>query len=154
MSVFAKLASILALPLVLMNTLGVIVAGIWLAILSEWGSIGWGIGILLFGGFGLGLAMLPGLLLGAPAMAFHSKGIKVGFYFFGFLSSLYTIAVLTVWCIAILYVFAERADGGSIYPLLLWSYGVATGPIAWLAQKEQNEYSMISELAPQNWTGR
>ena len=149
MSVFEKLASLLALPLVLINTVGAIVAGIWLAILGEWGSIGWGIVMLMLGGFGLGLAMLPGLLLGGPAMAFHSKGIKVGFYFFGFLSSLFTIAVLSVWCIAVLYFFAKRADDSSIYPLLLWSYGVATGPIAWLAQKEANEFAMMSTFFAQ-----
>ena len=65
----------------------------------------------------------------------HEKGNNLGFYFFGFLGALYTVAVLTAWCIVVLYFFARQADSDSIIPILLWSYGVATGPIAWMTQK-------------------
>src|SRR5712692_8929458 len=136
MNAFAKIANALAVPLALINRFGGIVAGIWLAILGEWGSIGYGILMLVGAGFLLGRAMMPGMLFSAPAAAFLEKGNKPAFYFFGFLSTLYTIAVLTVWCVVVLYFFANRADTSSIIPMLLWSYGVATGPIAWLAQKD------------------
>lgn len=136
METFSRLATALAVPLGLLNLLGGIVAGIWLAVLGKWGIIGYGIGALFVSGFGLGIAMMPGLLFAAPAGVFYEKENKLGFYFFGFLGALYTVAVLTGWCIAVLYFFVSRADSTSIIPVLLWSYGVATGPIAWLAQKE------------------
>jgi hypothetical protein len=149
MNSFAKLVSVLAVPIGLLNAFGGIIAGIWLAILGEWGLIGYGIVALFISGFGLGFAMMPGLLLDVPAALLYEKGNKIGFYFFGFLSSLYTTAVLTIWCVVVLYFFAKQADAHSIIPVLLWSYGVATGPIGWLAEKDQNEYSLISTFFAQ-----
>jgi hypothetical protein len=153
MEAFNRLATALAVPLGLLNMLGGIVAGIWLAILGKWGIIGYGIAALFVSGFGLGIAMMPGLLFAAPAAALLEKGNKLGFYFFGFLSALYTVAILTVWCIAVLYFFARQADPSSIVPILLWSYGVATGPIGWMAQKEAQggggEGAMISTFFAQ-----
>ena len=153
METFTKFAAALSIPLALLNMLGGIVAGIWLAILGKWGIIGYGIAALFVSGFGLGIAMMPGLLFAAPAAALHEKGNKLGFRFFCFLGALYTVAVLTAWCIAVLYFFARQADSGSIIPILLWSYGVATGPIAWMAQKEAQggggEEAMISTFFAQ-----
>ena len=153
MEAFSKFAAALAVPLGLLNMLGGIIAGIWLAVLGKWGIIGYGVAALFVSGFGLGIAMMPGLLFAAPAAVLHEKGNKLGFYFFGFLGALYTVAVLTAWCIAVLYFFARQADSGSIIPILLWSYGVATGPIGWLAQKEAQggggEGAMISTFFAQ-----
>jgi hypothetical protein len=152
MNAFAKLANVLVVPFALLNAFGGIVSGIWLAVLGEWGSIGYGIGILFGGGFGLGLAMMPGMLLAAPAVILLQKGNKIWGYVFGFLSQLYTIAVLTVWCIAVLYFFLTRINDQSTIPILLWSYGIAIGPIAWLAEKELqsgNEYAMLSTFFAQ-----
>lgn len=136
MEALTKLAVVLSVPLGLLNLFGGVVAGIWLAILGKWGIIGYGVAALFVSGIGLGFAMIPGLLFAAPAVVLHEKGHKLGFYFFSFLGSLYTVVVLTAWCIAVLYFFGRQADPDSIIPVLLWSYGVATGPIAWMAQKE------------------
>lgn len=73
-------------------------------------------------------------------------------YFFGFLSAVYTFAVLSAWCLFILYFFSGRADENSSIPLLVWSYGVATGPIAYLAQKDLqsgNEYGGLAAFFSQ-----
>jgi hypothetical protein len=150
---FAKFAAAVAVPLGLLNILGGIVAGIWLAILGRWGIIGYGLLALVVSGYGLGLAMMPGLLFAVPAAALHEKGHKPVSYFFSFLSALYTMAVLAIWCMAVLFFFVRQADSSSIIPILIWSYGVATGPIAWMAQKEMQggggEYSMISTMFAQ-----
>ena len=64
------------------------------------------------------------------------------------ISSLYTAALIAAWGIGILYLFASRATAHSIVPLLIWSYGVASGPWSFLASKDQqgggNEYSAMS----------
>lgn len=152
MEALARLFSALSIPLAIINMLGGIVSGIWLAILGEWGSLGYGFLFLFVGAFAISLAMLPGLLLVGPAAYFHGKGIKAGFYFFGFLSSLYTIAVITLWCCVVLLFFAKRADPSSIIPILIWSYGAATGPLSYMAQKDLqsgNEYAALSTFFAQ-----
>ena len=69
MESFARLLSVLAVPLSILNIFGGIVSGIWLAILGEWGLIGYGILALLVSGMGLGIAMAPGLIFAGPAAA-------------------------------------------------------------------------------------
>lgn len=147
MKAFAKLLSVLAFPLFILNIFGDIVSGIWLAILGEWGLIGYGILALLISGMGIGLAMAPGLLFAVPAAAMLEKGNKIGGYFFGLLSTIYTVGILTAWCILVLVYYTKQANADSIIPVLIWSYGIATGPIVWLAQKDLqsgNEYAMIT----------
>ena len=147
MEAFAKLLSVLVVPLGILNMFGGIISGIWLAILGEWGLIGYGILALFVSGMGLGLAMAPGLIFAAPAAAMLEKGNKVGWYFFGLLSTIYTVGILTAWCILVLVYYTKYADSNSIIPVLIWSYGIATGPIVWLAQKDLqsgNEYAMIT----------
>jgi hypothetical protein len=139
----------LSIPLIFINMLGGIVSGIWLAIIGEWGTIGWGFAFLFGGALAISLAMMPGLMLAAPLMYFEKKGSQLGFYFFGFLMSLYTVLVIAAWCCVVLMFFAKRADSASIIPTLLWSYGAATGPLAYMAQKEQNEYAGISTFFAQ-----
>ena len=133
---FAKFVATVAIPLRLLNMLGGIVSGVWLVILGRWGIIGYGLLALIVSSFCLGVVMMPALLFAAPAALLYEKGSKVAFYFFGFLATLYTMAVLTVWCMAVLFFFTRQADVSTIIPILLWSYVVATVPIAWMAQKE------------------
>ncbi len=147
MEAFARLLSMLAVPLGLINIFGGIVSGIWLAVLGEWGLIGFGILALMVSGMGLGLAMAPGLVFAAPAAALLEKGKNIPGYFFGFLSTLYIFAVLVGWCILVLIYYTKQANPDSIIPILIWSYGIATGPIAWLAQKDMqsgSEYAMVA----------
>lgn len=147
MESFARALSVLAIPLGIINMFGGIVSGIWLAILGEWGLIGYGILALIVSGMVIGLAMMPGMIFAAPAAVMLEKGNKFGGYFFGFLSSLYTIGVLVAWCVLVLIYYTKQANHDSIIPVLIWSYGIATGPITWLAQKDLqggNEYAMVS----------
>jgi hypothetical protein len=71
------------------------------------------------------------------------------------ISSLYTAALIAAWGIGILYFFASRATAHSIIPLLIWSYGVASGPWSFLASKDQqgggNEYSAMSTFFLPGW---
>ena len=152
MNDFAKIASSSAGTRALIIGFGGIVAGIWLAILGQWGSIGYGLLMLVGAGFLLWITMMPGMLLEAQATAFAEEGDKLTFYFLVFLRTLYPFAVLTLWCVLALNFFARRADSSSIIPMLFWSYGVATSPIAWLAQRDLQsfkEYAMISTLFAQ-----
>ena len=146
MDALERLLSVLAAPLAILNMFGGIISGIWLAILGKWGLIGYGILALIVSGMGLGLAMVPGLIFAGPAAVMLEKGNKIGGYFFGLLSIIYKVGVLTAWCILVLVYYTKHADADSLIPVLIWSYGIATGPISWLAQKELqsgNEHATI-----------
>lgn len=131
-----SLFKVLGVPLLILNMFGGIVSGVWLAILGKWGAIGSGIAVMLVGSLLLGIVLMPGLIFAAPMAYFAERNFKIGAYFFGLLSSLYTVAVVTIWCVAILYYFTKMADSNSTIPILIWSFGVALGPWEWMAQKE------------------
>jgi hypothetical protein len=147
---FYKFVVVLGIPFAILNALGGAIAFVWLMVLGEWGIIGLGVLALVVSSFGLSIAMMPGMLFSVPAIALHNKGNRLGFYTLGFLSALYTMFVLTAWCVFAMYLLAHHADSSSLIPALLWSYGVATAPIIWLARKELresgNEHSALTAI--------
>ena len=143
-----KIISALVLLLMLLNIFGGIGSGIWLAIIGEWGIIGYGIAYLFLGPSALSLAMSPVLIFAASLAAMGDNPNKRAIYFFTFLGALYTIVVLTVWCIVTFYFFAKQADESSYIPILIWSYGAATGPIVYLAESD-NDSSIIATFFAQ-----
>ena len=59
---------LVAACLAFFNLFGGLVAAVWLAILGEWRLIGAGILYMLFGTFLISVALIPGMILGAPAL--------------------------------------------------------------------------------------
>ena len=128
--------AILSIPLILMNLLGGIVSGIWLVVLGEWRAIGLGILSLFCSTMLIGFALLPSFLFALPAAKFIEHG-KYGFgIIIGMPAALYTVGVMIAWCLLVLVVFEGMADEASRIPMLIWSYGVATGPWSYMASKE------------------
>jgi len=143
---FVATLTALTVPIMILNLLGGIISGIWLAILGEWGEIFRGILFMVISGFAISIVLMPSLLFAAPAAMAIEKGKKLLGMFFGSLSVLYTVTLMTVWCIWIMWLFVSSATDSSLIPLLIWSYGVALAPWMYLAQKDQqgvggNEYS-------------
>ncbi len=69
------------MPLAWLNGLGGIVAGVCLAIIGQWGIIGWGFGFMLFSVYGLSLAMLPAMIfafLAGGAAPWRAGGLGRG----------------------------------------------------------------------------
>jgi hypothetical protein len=127
----------LSIPLMILNMLGDIVSGIWLAVLGDWGAIGIGIASLLASTIVLGPVLMPSIFLTATAFLCAKKGRTISFICFSALDSLYTLAVVTIWCCGVLFFFVKDATSSSLVPRLIWSYGVATGPWAYMASKDQ-----------------
>jgi hypothetical protein len=89
----------------------------------------------------LGLALMPSVALSAPGVYFAKRGITIGFYFFGFLSSVYTYVLIAAWCGGVTYYFLNDAPTGAFWPLLIWAYGVATAPWTYMAQQDGGCFS-------------
>jgi len=145
--------TVLTVPIMLLNLLGGIGSGIWLAILGEWGEIIRGIIFFVVAGFAISIALMPSLLFAAPAAMAVERGKKLLGALLGSLSVLYTVALITIWCIWVMWLFVSSATESSLIPLLVWSYGVALGPWMWLAQKDQqgggNEFSTLTTFFAQ-----
>ena len=126
--------ALFSVPLMSLNILGGAVSVIWLAILGEWRTIGYGLIPLISGIFVLSFALLPSTLLVKPVAYFVERG-KPPFliYPFVFLTLLYLIALMTAWCGSILYFFVSHADANSLIPSFIWSFFVAFGPWQFLA---------------------
>lgn len=136
MKALSGLITALSIPLMILNMLGGIVAGIWLAILGDWGTIGAGILVFFVSTGILGFVIMPSILLAVPAALCAQKRNTFGLVCFGTLSSLYILTVITLWCCGILFFFLRDATASSLIPRLLWSYGLATGPWAYMAGKD------------------
>jgi|SRR5208282_1010019 len=127
----------LSIPLMLLNILGGITSGVWLAVLRDWGTLGLGVGLIIASTLILGFALIPSVLLVAPAAYFAERGKTIGLVFFGALSSLYILALISVWCFGALFLFVKDASAANLIPRLIWSYGVATGPWGSMALKKE-----------------
>lgn len=77
-----------------------------------------------------------GNYLAGPGIYFTKRGITIGVYFFGFLASLYTYALMTGWCGAVAFYFLDGAPPAAFWPLLIWAYGVATSPWGYMACRQ------------------
>jgi hypothetical protein len=127
----------LMLPLMILNVVGAIVAMVWLVVLDQWVTLGIGIALLLFTTLALCLALMPWLFLAAPAALLYDKGQRVLALLFGGLALLYVYGLITAWCVAVLWYSMERVTiANLLIPTFLWSFGVAIGPWAYIASKE------------------
>lgn len=138
MKILAGFFGALAVPLMLLNFFGAIVAGIWLAILGAWGPLVEGILAWFTSTFLLGIALLPSIGLGLPGVWFAKKGILPGVVVFGLLANIYILGLAAAWCTFVLFHFLNAATPSTYVPLLIWSYCVATGPWSYIASKEQS----------------
>lgn len=131
-----------------LNVLGDVISGIWLAAIGQWWAIGIGIIGLFSSHFAISILLTPGTLIALPAAALEQKRRLGLAKLFAGLSSLYTSALIAAWGAGVLLFFGTRAAPNSAVPLLIWSYGVATGPWGFLASKDQqaggNEYSAMA----------
>jgi hypothetical protein len=132
----------------ILNIIGGIASGLWLIILGHWKIVLAGAALMLISMYGIGFVLMLSLPLIALVERCEERHNKTGILFFGFLNSLYTMGLLAIWCIGILYLFLANADNHSLLPMIIWSYIVATGPWSFLAQKDQeggeNLHSIIA----------
>jgi hypothetical protein len=136
--------SVFQLPILILNLFGFIASAVWLLILGEWRSVLAGLAITAVAPFFLGLASLPSAALGAPGLFLAKRGTTIGLYFFGFLASVYIAALISAWCGTITFYFLNEATNRAFWPLLIWSYGVATSPWTYMAQKDGGIASMLA----------
>jgi hypothetical protein len=143
------LVAIFQIPIVILNIFGFIGAAIWLLVIGQWTSVIAGIAISIAAPFFLGLALLPTMILAVPSVRFAERGFTIGLYFFTFLSSVYVALLITGWSGAITFYFLKDAPSYAFWPLLIWSYGVATSPWTYMAQRDDGVASVMAAFFAQ-----
>lgn len=138
------LFKIFQLPIVVLNFFGFIISGIWLLIIGQWSSVAVGFLLTMIAPFVLGLAILPSMIFNGPMVYFAERRVTIGIYFFGFLASVYIYMVIAAWCSSVTFYFLRDAPSHAFWPLLIWSYGVATSPWSYMAQRDQSIASFYS----------
>ena len=136
----AQLAVLVSFPILLINSFGGIIAFVWLMFESEWTLIIQGVLAFFVSSLGLAIAFLPAVGVALIGMFFYKIKIKILAYPIFYISALLNIAVISIWT---LFVFSYALDNSSsetsLIPITLWAYGVAVGPIQYMASKEGSE---------------
>jgi hypothetical protein len=135
MKAFLALIKTLLTPLMILNSLGGIVSAVWLLILGEWRLILGGLLVMFAGNFCLTIAFLPSVLLGAPALYLASKEKWTISNVLMLPSILYINAVIAAWCGIVFFFYTLGSTLPNLIPRMIWSYGIATGTLSYLAMK-------------------
>jgi hypothetical protein len=133
------------------NAFGGIVAGFWLLFAGAWWALGYALLGIFVSHILVSILLGPGmLLLGARAAQHEGRGNSAAALRSAVGFAVYAAVVATVFCSLVFWLFVSRATPGTLIPLALWSYGVASGPWTYLSAKDQqaggNEFSMMSTL--------
>ena len=136
----AQLAVLVSFPILLINSFGGIIAFVWLIFESEWTLIIQGIVAFFVSSFIVAIAFLPAFGVAFIGMFFYKMKIKILAYPIFYISTLLNIAVVSIWTFFVFnYALVNSSPETSLIPITLWAYGVAVGPIQYMASKEGSE---------------
>jgi hypothetical protein len=139
--------SLLVTLVVFLNFASEIIAGIWLAILGDWKSIGAGLLMSIGMPWAYFLITLPSMGLGYLLIILIKKGKKIPTTILGFVNMIYTNAIIAFWVVLVFAFFMDRVGGRSNIPYLVWGYGTTMAPLSYMASKDRPEGSPASTLA-------
>ena len=150
MKLLEKITGILALPILILNTVGPTIGAIWLAFNGEWRLIGVGIVSGVLSIWILPIFMLPVLAFAPLVVRLHERG-RFLLYPIQFFANLYINLLIAVHCAFAFTFCIGFHDGGpnfEIIPYLLWAWGIGCGPWQIMSSKgNENAFEAISLFA-------
>ena len=136
----AQLAVLVSFPILFINSFGGIIAFVWLMFESEWTLIIKGVIAFFVSSFVLGIAFLPAAGVSLIGMFFYIKKIKFLAFPIFWIATLLNMTVISIWTLFVFNAaFMNSSSETSLIPITLWAYGVAVGPIQYMASKEGSE---------------
>jgi len=124
-------------PLMLLNLVGGLIGGVWLAILGDWSTILFGIAYMAVGAIGLSLLLAPAMALAIPMAALAERHVMAA-TLFGLPALIWTFVVIAASC-AWVFSGITSTPEGSLIPYLLWGYATAIAPWSYMASKEADD---------------
>jgi|GEM_PF-1076471 len=135
-AVGSTIISLIVTILIIFNFFSGIVGGIWLAIRGEWGSIALGFILGFVMPWAWTLASLPSMGFAFIAALVAEKGSRAFTAIFGFLGSVYSNILVSLWVFYVFGLFIGRASSNTYVPYLLWSYSTIMAPLSYMARQE------------------
>ena len=136
----AQLAVLVSFPILFINSFGGIIAFVWLIFESEWTLIIQGVLAFFVSSLILAIAFLPAVGVALIGMFFYKMKIKILAFPIFYIATLLNIAVISIWTLFVFSAaFMNSSPETSLIPITLWAYGVAVGPIQYMASKEGSE---------------
>lgn len=123
-----------AIPLILLNMFGGLVAGVGLLILGDWSLVLLGIGWMLLAPFAVSIAMLPAMAfmpLANWAMRRESMPMLI---LAAIPNVLWTYVLIAATSLYVFSAVASQPDAGFFH--WLWAYALVTAPWSFLARKD------------------
>jgi hypothetical protein len=136
MKVFTAIITAVSIPIFALNALGGVVSGIWLLCIGQWKLVVYGLLAGISATWLLSLAMMPamGLILLGSKLA--EKGKLSAFLALVSMASLWQYVIASIWCVAVFLAIAEHSTDKTVIPRIIWAYGVAIAPWAYMARGE------------------
>ena len=139
----SNLITALSFPLIILNSLGGIVALIWLGIKGEWSLILYGIVAGFLAGIVFSFVLLP--QIGCSLLAMKLVDMKNKFFHFiahilCIIGEVYSIIIITIWVYVVFTYSYLLIDSPIVQevelPVLLWAYCIVIGHLSYMASKE------------------
>lgn len=149
MAIIEKLKPVTALvatvgPVIgIFNFLSQIVAGIWLAVLGEWGAIITGLLFGLGGKWLIGFALMPALIFSPMQSSALKTRNKRLLHLSTILTMGYTMLIASVWSSWAFTHFVHMTHAPALVPSIFWAYSVATTPWVSMASEERDNISTL-----------
>ena len=132
-----QLLAIVAVLLLLLNTIVSAIVLIWLVVLGNWGDIGKGIVWVVVMPFAFSLASVPRLAMIWACTLLAERGFRTLALFLGWLSFLYLHLLIIGWVVVVCFEYEEAVDNR--IPRLLWGWAVVTTPLMFMAKFETDD---------------
>ncbi len=130
------LLQVLMLPIILLNTVGGLVGGIWLLLNGNALLVLVGLGFLLFETWVLSIFLMPGLGLAVLGAKLIEKNHRYTGYLLMALNWVYSVIFILLASYYIFDIVLQNWQKGSIIPVLLLAYTLVAGPWTYMASNE------------------
>lgn len=129
----------LSIPTMLLNFFGGIISAIWLIILGQWGIVLIGFIIVFIAPFAAALLLLPTNLTSIAIVKAYEKGKYSTLKAWVVINNLLQGLAFTIVSYGICAYLLSFKNEQILWPLLIWTFGVALSPWSYMASKERQE---------------
>ncbi len=135
---FSIVLSTISIPIIFLNFFGGLVSGIWLLILGQWKLVIAAFVFSLFVPWAYSIVTIVQMPMMALIVYFQKKSWKIPYLIIGFINILigHVIILFYVFFILDKAIAISLSRDLNIFVLLLFGYGIATGPFSYMASKE------------------